>query len=49
MRMVTLGKTGIVTPQNGFGALPIQRCDDETAIKILRRAYDCLLYTSSCV
>lgn len=40
MRMVTLGKTGIVTPQNGFGALPIQRCDDETAIKILRRAYE---------
>ena len=25
MRTVTLGSTGIVTPQNAFGALPIQR------------------------
>ena len=40
MRNVTLGKTGIVVPQNGFGALPIQRDDMETSIKILRRAYE---------
>ena len=40
MRQITLGKTGIVTPQNGFGALPVQRCDDETAVKILRKAYE---------
>ncbi len=40
MRNVTLGKTGIVVPQNGFGALPIQRNDMETSIKILRRAYE---------
>lgn len=40
MRQLKLGKTGIVTPQNGFGALPVQRCDDETAVKILRRAYE---------
>lgn len=40
MRSIKLGKTGIVTPQNGFGALPVQRCDDETAVKILRKAYE---------
>ena len=27
MKTVTLGKTGITTPQNAFGALPIQRQD----------------------
>ena len=37
---VTLGSTGIVTPQNGFGALPIQRDDMDTAVAILRRAYE---------
>lgn len=37
---VTLGSTGITTPQNGFGALPIQRDDFDTAAKILRRAYE---------
>ncbi|SFB88690.1 aldo/keto reductase [Butyrivibrio sp. YAB3001] len=40
MKMVTLGKTGIVVPQNGFGALPIQRVSLEEAVKILRKAYD---------
>ena len=40
MRQITLGKTGITVPQNGFGALPIQRVSLETAVKILRRAYD---------
>ncbi|WP_029323832.1 aldo/keto reductase [Butyrivibrio sp. AE3004] len=40
MRDVKLGKTGIVVPQNGFGALPIQRDDMDTSISILRRAYD---------
>ena len=38
--MVTLGSTGITTPQNAFGALPIQRDDLETAAAILRRAYE---------
>ena len=38
--MITLGSTGITTPQNGFGALPIQRDDLETAAAILRRAYE---------
>lgn len=40
MRTVTLGKTGITVPQNAFGALPIQRVDQDTAVKLLRRAYD---------
>ena len=35
-----LGKTGIETPQNAFGALPIQRVDDSAAVKILRKAYE---------
>jgi len=39
-RNVTLGSTGITTPQNAFGALPIQRDDFDTAAKILRRAYE---------
>lgn len=40
MRNVTLGSTGIVTPQNGFGALPIQRVDDSTAVHLLQKAYE---------
>ncbi|MBR1861641.1 MAG: aldo/keto reductase [Lachnospiraceae bacterium] len=40
MKKITLGKTGITTPQNAFGALPIQRVDIETAGKLLRRAYE---------
>ncbi len=40
MDTVRLGKTGIVTSKNGFGALPIQRVSDEEAVKIIRRAYD---------
>lgn len=40
MREITLGKTGITTPQNAFGALPIQRVDKDKAVKILRRAYE---------
>ena len=40
MKLLSLGKTGITTPQNAFGALPIQRTDLKTAVKLLRRAYD---------
>jgi uncharacterized protein len=40
MKNVTLGSTGITVPQNGFGALPVQRVDMEEAVKILRKAYD---------
>lgn len=40
MKTVTLGKTGIVSPQNAFGALPIQRVPIDDAVRILRRAYE---------
>ena len=39
MKQIVLGKTGIKTPQNAFGALPVQRVDMSTAVKLLRRAY----------
>lgn len=38
MKMITLGTTGITIPQNAFGALPIQRVDMDTAVRILRKA-----------
>ncbi|MBQ5464853.1 MAG: aldo/keto reductase [Fibrobacter sp.] len=40
MKNITLGSTGITVPQNGFGALPIQRISKENAVKLLRRAYE---------
>lgn len=40
MRKITLGKTGITVNKNGFGALPIQRISEESAIYLLRKAYD---------
>ena len=40
MKDITLGSTGITVPQNGFGALPIQRVPLPEAVKILRKAYD---------
>ena len=39
MKSVTLGKTGITVPQNGFGALPIQRISLDDSVAILRKAY----------
>lgn len=39
MRDVTLGSTGITVPQNGFGALPLQRIEEEDAVALLRAAY----------
>lgn len=40
MQTVKLGKTGIITNKNAFGALPIQRISDEAAVKLLRKAYE---------
>ena len=40
MKTIRLGKTGIETPQNAFGALPIQRVSLETAVGLLRKAYE---------
>ncbi len=40
MQNITLGTTGITVPQNGFGALPIQRDSEKVAVDLLRKAYD---------
>ncbi len=40
IRNITLGSTGITAPQNGFGALPIQRCSQAEAVHLLRKAYE---------
>ena len=39
MLTVKLGKTGIVSPKNAFGALPVQRVSEEYASMLLRKAY----------
>lgn len=41
---VTLGKTGLVVPKNGFGALPIQRIDNAAATHLLHKALDHGMY-----
>ena len=40
MSTVRLGRTGISTEKNGFGALPVQRVGIDQAVALLRRAYD---------
>lgn len=40
MKTVLIGSTGIATPQNAFGALPIQRVDQAAAVHLLRRAHE---------
>ena len=40
MEMIRLGRTELMVSKNGFGALPVQRVDIETASVILRKAYD---------
>ncbi len=40
MPKVVLGKTGIVTEKNSFGALPIQRISKDEAVKLLIKAYN---------
>lgn len=40
MHTVTVGNTGIATPQNAFGALPIQRCTEDEAVALVRRAFE---------
>ncbi len=37
---VRLGSTGIVVNKNGFGALPVQRVNDDEAVFLLCKAYD---------
>ena len=40
MKHIILGSTGICTPQNAFGALPMQRVSTEEAISLVRTAYE---------
>lgn len=40
MITVKLGNTGIVANKNGFGALPIQRIDMDSAVKLIHMAFD---------
>ena len=40
MKTITLGSTHILTPQNAFGALPMQRISHEAAVRLVRAAYD---------
>jgi len=40
MRYVDFGKTGLKVSELGFGGIPIIRLDTESAVKVLRRAYD---------
>lgn len=35
-----LGKTNLEVNKNGFGALPIQRCNMDDAVEILKKAYE---------
>jgi len=39
MGRITLGGTGLVVEQNGFGALPLQRVPKDEAVRLLRKAY----------
>ena len=40
MKKISLGKTGITSDKNGFGALPIQRISFEDAERIILRAVE---------
>ncbi len=40
MNTITLGSTGIQSPQNAFGALPIQRISFDESSKLLLRAFE---------
>ncbi len=44
MQTVTLGKTGLVVPKNGFGALPIQRISLSETVHLLHKALDHGMY-----
>ncbi len=40
MDTIRLGRTDLRVNKNGFGALPVQRVDMDTAVSLLRRAYE---------
>jgi predicted aldo/keto reductase-like oxidoreductase len=40
MRYIPFGTTGLTVSEVGFGGIPIIRLDEDTAVTVLRRAYD---------
>lgn len=40
MKKIRLGKTGLMVTKMAMGCLPVQRCDDDYAVKLLRAAYE---------
>ena len=40
MRKIRLGKTELMVSSTAMGCLPVQRCDEESAVKLLQAAYD---------
>ena len=40
MKLVRLGKTGLMVTKPSLGCLPVQRCSEADAVKILRAAYE---------
>ena len=40
MQKIRLGRTGLMVTKTAMGCLPVQRCNDEAAIELLRAAYD---------
>lgn len=44
MQTVTLGRSGLVVPKNGFGALPIQRISMDETVRLIHKALDGGMY-----
>ncbi len=40
MKKIPLGKTGLTVTKTAMGCLPVQRCDVDYAVKLLRAAYE---------
>lgn len=40
MKKIRLGRTGLQVGKSGFGAIPIQRINNDDAVYLLRKAYD---------
>ena len=39
MQKIRLGRTGLMVTKTAMGCLPVQRCNDEAAIELLRAAF----------
>ena len=40
MKKIPLGNTGLLVTKTAMGCLPVQRCDKEDAVRLLRAAFD---------